>query len=257
FVRRIAIPPGWDVRTIDDEKLLACPRRKTAKVSLNDTDSFIAYLERHSATDGYTNPTIWALADYSKGEVSFKAILNDNGPDEDNPEWRDHLAIFAPKFSEEWTRWKAFDGKQFSQVEFAAFLEENVADVSGDGTSSPSGAQMLQMALSFEANQDKRFKSAIRLQSGGINMSFVEQDDAATLETMKMFDRFALGLPVFWGGEAYRIDARLRYRVREGKLSFGYDLIREDKVLEAATKTIIARVKTETEMPIFFGNPFA
>ena len=80
-------------------------------------------------------------------------------------------------------------------------------------------------------------------------MSFVEQDDAQTLETMKMFDRFSIGLPVFWGGEAYRVDARLRYRVREGKLTFAYSLIREDKVLEAATKTLIEKVDVEGTYP--------
>ena len=112
------------------------------------------------------------------------------------------------------------------------------------------------MALTFEANQDMRFKSAIRLQSGGVQMAFTQDDDAQTVQKMQVFDRFSLGFPVFWNGDAYRLDARLRYRVREGKLTFWFELIRADKVLEAATKTLIDDIKAKTEKPFFFGEPF-
>ena len=63
--------------------------------------------------------------------------------------------------------------------------------------------------------------------------------------------------PVFWNGDAYRLDARLRYRVRDGKLTFWFELIRQDKVLEAATQTLIAQIREKTGNPLFFGEPFA
>jgi uncharacterized protein YfdQ (DUF2303 family) len=87
-------------------------------------------------------------------------------------------------------------------------------------------------------------------------VTFVQDDDAQTLEKMKIFDRFSIGIPVFWGGDAYQIDARLRYRVRDGKLTFWYELIRPDRTLEAATRTVIENIKTETGTPLFFGSPF-
>ena len=87
-------------------------------------------------------------------------------------------------------------------------------------------------------------------------MNYVQDSDQQTLAQMQMFDRFSIGLPVFWNGDAYQCDARLRYRVREGKLTLWYELIRQDKVLEAATKTLIDKIKTETDKPFFFGNPF-
>ena len=143
----------------------------------------------------------------------------------------------------------------FDQAGFASFIEENLKDIASvDG--SPTGAQMLEMALTFEANQDMRFKSAIRLQNGGVQMSFVQDDDAQTLQKMQVFDRFSIGFPVFWNGDAYRVDARLRYRVRDGKLTFWFELIRQDKVLEAATQTLIATIREKTGNPFFFGNPF-
>lgn len=248
---RIALPPGWTMAERDDEKLQLTPRRKRAKVRAHDADSFCVYLSRHGSV---SHSTIWCEADYSAGKVGFTAIINDHGEEED-PHWRDHTCHYAPVFSQEWKNWTSKNKGHFGQAEFAAFIEDNLKDIAG-GDGLPSGAQMLEMALSFEANQDMRFKSAIRLQNGGVQMSFVQDDDQQTLQKMQMFDRFAIGLPVFWNGDAYRVDARLRYRVRDGKLTFWFELIRSDKVLEAATQTLISQIRDNTELPFFFGEPF-
>lgn len=251
-VTRFALPPGWSMAERDDEKLEQTPRRKRAKVRTHDAESFVDYLARHGSG---THSTVWCEADYLAGKVAFTAIVNDHGEEED-PHWRDHTAHYLPTFSQEWKAWTGMHKKTFSQAEFAAFIEEYIKDIaSAEGL--PTGAQMLEMALAFEANQDMRFKSAIRLQNGGVQMSFVQDDDTNTLQKMQMFDRFAVGLPVFWNGDAYRIDARLRYRVREGKVTFWFELVRPDKVLEAATKTLIEQIRTLSELPFFFGEPFA
>ncbi len=253
-IKRVALPPGWKLEERDDDaKLLDVPRRKLAKVKLHDPESFIGYTKRHGSL---TDSTVWCVADYRAGKVSFLAILNDHGEDADAQNWRDHRATFQPEFSEEWNRWIGEHKQPFSQAEFASFIEDNLKDIASvEGQ--PTGAQMLEMALTFEANQDMRFKSAIRLQSGGVQMSFTQDDDAQTLQKMQVFDRFSVGFPVFWNGDAYRIDARLRYRVREGKLTFWYELIRQDKVLESATQTLIEQIREKTGTPFFFGEPFA
>lgn len=252
-ITRVALPPGWTLKETDDEKHAATPRRKSAKVSLHDAPSFIDYVRRHGSL---TYSTVWCVADYAAGKVQFTGILNDHGETAEEPQWRDHKAGYTPTFSQEWANWVEKHKKTFSQAEFAQFIEDNLKDVaSAEGL--PTGAQMLEMALSFEANQDMRFKSAIRLQNGGVQMSFVQDDDSQTLARMQLFDRFAIGIPVFWGGDAYRIDARLRYRVRDGKLTFWFELIQQDKVLESATSTLIEQIRTGTGNPFFFGNPFA
>lgn len=247
----IAVPDGYNIE--DMERFELAPRRKHSKVALIDDDSFITYAKRHGSL---SNATIWCNADYTAGRVGFTAILNDHGEQEGEQQWRDNLATFAPVFSEEWKRWNGMNKQAFSQAEFAAFIEENLKNITG-AEGSPTGAQMLEMALSFEANQDLRFKSALRLQSGGVQMSFVQDDDSQTLAKMQMFDRFSIGIQVFWNGDGYQVDARLRYRVRDGKLTFWFELMRPDKILEAATKTLIEKIKSETGMPFFFGNPFA
>jgi uncharacterized protein YfdQ (DUF2303 family) len=255
-LRRIALPPGWKLEQHDDSKHLAAPLRKTATVRLRTADDFIEYVKRHGSL---ADSTIWCEADYPKGEVAFTAILNDNGEDSTAAAWRDHRALFQPEFSEEWKRWIGGHKKPMAQIEFAAFLEENSKDVAGptDGENLPTGAQMLEMALAFEANQDYRFKSAVRLSNGGVNLSFVQDDNDETLARMQLFDRFAIGIPVFRNGDAYRVDARLRYRQRDAKLSFHYELVRFDKVLEAAANGVISTIREKTGNPFFFGDPFA
>lgn len=252
-VKRVALPPGWTlVEKDDDPRLLVAPRRKIAKVKMHDAESFIDYMKRHGSL---TDSTIWCIADYKAGKVGFTGILNDHGEEATQAAFRDHRATFAPEFSEEWTRWTGKNKQPFNQAAFAEYIEENLKDIASvEG--SPTGSQMLEMALAFEANQDMKFKSAIRLQNGGVQMAFTQDDDAGTLAKMSAFDRFTVGFPVFWNGDAYRIDARLRYRVREGKLTFWFELIRQDLILEAATQTLIGLIRDKTGNPFFFGEPF-
>jgi uncharacterized protein YfdQ (DUF2303 family) len=247
------VPEGSSYKVIDTEQYLPVPARKHATVSFTEADSFIDYVKRHGSL---AVSTVWGKVDYKKGEVSFISILNDHGDAKDAQDWRDHQAKFSPAFSEEWNRWFKKDKNEFGQAAFAAFIEENLQDIrSIDG--SPSGTQMLEMATAFEANQDLRFKSSIRLQNGAVQLNFSENDDAATLQKMQVFERFTVGIPVFWSGDAYQMSARLRYRARDGKVTFWFELIRADKVLEDATKTLVTKIKEQAGMPFFFGTPFA
>lgn len=250
--RKIAVPKGWEVQDSDNEALLPKPRRKKAVVSLIDTDSFIGYVKRHGSL---TACTIWADVNYAEGMAKLLAIINDHGEKEDAQAWRDHVARYTPQFSPEYLLWRSKNGEVMSQVEFAEFLDNNQMDIASP-QGFPSSAEMLQMAINFEAKQDYRFKSSVRLQNGGTDMTFVQDDDKGTIERMKVFDKFAIGIPVYFGGDAYQINARLRYRHREGKVVFWYELVRPDLTMKAATDTIIEKIKSECGQPFFFGKPF-
>src|SRR5574337_191587 len=143
--------------------------------------------------------------------------------------------------------WLGMDGKPQSQVAFATFIEDNLRDIAAT-EGFPTGAEMLSMALSLEANQDSRFKSSVRLQSGGVDLTFVEKEDAETLRRMSIFERFAIGIPPFFNGPAYRVEARLRYRVRDMQLSFWYDLIRPDLTLADAVRSELASIAEKTSV---------
>lgn len=248
---QIAIPDGWNLR--DTESLQMVPRRKIANVSLQDEAGFVDYMARHGIA---VRCTIWCDADYPNGKIGYTTIINDHGAEMDDQEWRDHIARFTPAQSVEWKRWNLSNKKVMSQLEFANFLETNLGDIASvEGF--PTGTDMLNMATGLEITQDSRIKSAIRLQSGGVRMEYVQDDNAETAQSMEVFSKFAIGIPVFWAGDAYQLEACLKYRLNSGKLTFWYELNREDKVLEDAARTLTASIQEKTGFPLFHGNPFA
>ncbi|SFK75422.1 Uncharacterized conserved protein YfdQ, DUF2303 family [Nitrosomonas aestuarii] len=247
-IKRVALPPGWTIEENDDEHLLDRPIRISGTAYAHDADSFINYVNRHA---NLATSTIFCQANYENDEMLITSIIDDHT--ENEPAWGAHRISFSPRHSVEYKNWVKNNRRSMPQVEFALFLEQNLEDIANvEGM--PTGSQLLEMALQFEANQDMRLKSHVRLQSGGVQMQFVQDDDDATIARMTMFDKLSIGIPVFWNAEPYLINARLRYRVREGKATFWYELIRPEKVFEAACKTIIERIKSETELPFFFGT---
>ena len=249
----VALPPGWQLQKIDREQLAATPRRIKTTATLATKDAFVEYVRRHQT--GANASTVWCNLEAEKGKVAFAALLDDHGSGGSAPGWRTHRATFDPPFSVEWSRWLAHNSKQCGQEAFAVFLEDNQKDIMG-GEGFPTGAEMLAMALDFQAKQDQSFKSAMRLQSGGIRMEFVSADDGATVQAMQVFERFRIAIPVFRDDkERFPIVARLRYRHPGGKLSFWYELIREDQVFEQSSAALVDHVRTQCGLPFFFGQP--
>ena len=249
FKPAILVPEGFNIEEI--EHLLPAPVRKTAKITLNDAASFIDYTKKHGSLD---NCTIYANTDFETQRAGLFAIINDNGSEIDASSWRDHTATYAPVKTVEWKLWHASNGKAMGQEEVATFLENNLGDIATvEGM--PTGTDMLKMATDFEATADKKFKSKTNIQSGGVSLVFVDQDDAATEQAMRLFERFSLGLRVFLNGTPYRLDARLKYRLNGGKLSFWYELIRPDRVFEDAVKDEFSAIKDKTGFPLLYGSP--
>lgn len=243
----VVVPDGYTVH--DLERLLPTPTRKRGAVVCTLSDSFIEYLNKHGDPDV---STIYADIDSAKATCAMVAVLDDHAADYAN--WRNHTCTFAPTASVEWTRWISNDKKPMGQGEFAAFLEDNLADVATvEGM--PTAAQMLAMALAFEATADKRLKSRINLQSGGVRFEYVEDEDKDTRTSMEAFQRFTIGIPVFENsGSAYPIEARLKYREKEGRVTFWFELIRPDKVFKTAVREELEHISTATWLDILHGK---
>lgn len=246
----VALPGGYDVKSL--EHFLPAPTRKRATVTVSATDSFIAYSKKHGSLD---ECVIYAEIDAEQSKCILLAVMNDNG--ETDPKWRDHRCTFTPALSVEWKRWLSKNGptKAMSQTDFATWLEDNQGDVrSVNG--SPSGADILAMAQAFEVNADKRVKSHVNLQSGGVRFEFIEDETKDTRTSMEVFRRFTLALPVFDGStDAYPVEARLKYRDNSGKVTFWYELIRPDRAFKTAVQSALDQIKAETGFMLLQGTP--
>ena len=248
-----AVPRGADVKalTVDLEHLLPHPRRTKAAASFSDPASFLAYVQRH-AIDG---TAVWCRFNPQTFALDFTAVFDEHT--KDHAGWRAHTALYAPDFSAEWKAWKGKDGSAFSQVDFAEWIEEHAEDITSKTEGMPTAGQMLKMATEFVANEERVFKSSVRLQSGGVRLTYIADPDAGTTQSMDLFQRFELGIPVFQAGGAWAMTARLKYRQRDGKLSFFYELERADRVHQAAANEQIQLVRAGLEaagVPLFMGS---
>ncbi|MEY4427507.1 MAG: hypothetical protein RLZZ182_196 [Pseudomonadota bacterium] len=243
----LTYPKTMEHKALDPEKLLPAPRRATGTAQFADLDSFARYV-LDFAKPG--NTMVWCNFNPATYALDFTGVINDHGPI--LPGWRDLKATYQPAMSAEWGVWAGSNKKQFSQVEFAEFIEANEQDIhTQEGM--PTSLDMHKLATEFIARQDTAIKSVVRLQSGGVRLDYVADADAGTVEAMKLFERFAIAIPVFWtaptGGEtesaikAYKVEARLKYRFGAGKVTFFYELIRPDRVHQKAAVELIEAMR--------------
>lgn len=244
---RVFSPPEWQESVVDpiDTPLSGHIRQR---VKLDDADSFSAYvntfktehsqlfvsIERHNMT---------ALLDYH--------AASGNG-DAGKPDYLDHRAVYEMPFSEEWARWTRIDGVPMPQVKFAEFLEENLADIV-----EPAGASILEVALQLQQKKKVQFDSGIRLQDGSTQLTYREEVENAGKNNMVVPTEFTIGIPVFFGGDRYKLKALLRYRIEEGKLTFHIVLHRRQFVLQAAVKATAAKVGEATGFSPLYGSVVA
>ena len=224
------------------------PWRKTGTVRLLDTDSFIAYYNIHS-----NKAPVYATL----RPAQFIAVLNDHT--EEAAGWRDHRANFLLGFSAEWNVWAKHNGMGAafgSNDAFAMFLEENAPDII-----KPESALMLSIALNFRVNESVAFANIVRLQDGNTELVYNALVDASSKNAnggkIKIPEQFTIEVPVFDGPKAlkYKVDARFRFRLRDGKLAIWYELIRPHKVVEQAFQDIWTQIEAETEASILLGTP--
>ena len=249
----VIVPEGFEVESL--EKLCPKPMRKRGTIETTDTDSFCRYVTEHMRTES----TAYASIDVESYKFSVIAILDDHeGGEFGNAGWRKHRCVLAARTSFEFDKWRKHDRQKFTQAEFAEFLEDNVQDITG-GDGMPTGTDVLQMALNFERTANKRFRSKTNLQSGCVQLEFVDEENEKSRERMQMFERFTIAIPVFqtnaMHGEAvaYPVQARLKYREKDGELSFWYELIRADRVFQAAVADEIK--KLPEQLLVIYGTP--
>lgn len=244
---------GWSRQELD--KYRTEPLRKTGAVVLHQLDSLLAFIKEHKES----GTQLFVDADYAQGRASFKAVMNGHtGP---QPDFGDFTALYTPMKTVDCSNWLESNGKKMDQEEFARFLQDNIANiVSQDPANTsrqyPAAADLLEFASNLEMTSTVRFRSSTKVQNGQVQFEYVEEGDNNTKGRLQMFERFGLGLQPFAGGDAYFIEAFLRFRIdrNSGELKLWYDLNRPDKALENATEKMIERIKVESDVPVYFGK---
>jgi len=232
------------IAIVDLEAGLPAPTRKTGRVTVFDAASFNQVIKDNSDAGN-----IAIYFDRNPNKPSVVAVLNGNGTE--GPGWGDFRANIEFRPTPQWVKWKANDGKLLSQVDFAEFVEENLEDIAD-----PAGATMLEIASQLQLVRSVNFRSKVTLQSGAFAFTH-DQDDKASVGagTIDVPQTFTLGIPPIFGLAAYRVPARFRYRIAEGKLMLGYKLQRVETMMEQIVEDVIAKIERGANVSVMDGLP--
>ena len=247
------IPPGWQLSL--HPELRDRPARIQASVQLHTLAAYIAYLNQYARTDSATfvdlaAGTFRTVIDYHQKE----AVHELNGEEDFTlwPNWCGHQALYTAPRTPEFTDWQASSGKAMTQEAFATFIEDHLPDIV-----EPPAAEMAEIARSLSANIQVKFAKAIRLDNGETQLQYVEEigGSAGAKGQLKIPQTIKLGLPLFKGGDTYAVEARFRYRIKDGTLSMWYELVRIDRLIADAIEGMAMAVKEHTAPAVYFGAP--
>ena len=208
------------------------PARKTGTLTFTDPMSLIGYLGKHE------EPSTEVYAD--DRACTITAVINAHGASEAGlPGYADHKAVLTMRRSEDWKDWTKNDGQLMAQALFAEFMEDHLPNFVD-----PTGADMLELAQTFQATTKVDFASSQRVKSGETQLVYSEQQSASAGKkgSLAIPDTFAIGVQVFERGEAYKVQARFRYRINDGRLLLGYRLTRPRDVLQTAFDEVVETV---------------
>lgn len=258
------------------------PERKAGTSTLTTLESFCEFVNRHKQLK-----SIVFLDDTEPKSPQFRAVFDAHagnppeGPDGARtpglgaPDWEGHRAVYPLPMSDEWKAWTNLP-KEFDQRAFALFLEDRILDVLSPeeaegsavvsdfalqlGAEIAAPARLMELARGLTVHLDGKVTNSVNTGSGEATLVFEERHKDQGGQQLKVPGAFAIGIPVFRGGERYPIPVRLRYRVvrpegGDGKVYWQLAAQRLDKVLEAALKDAQEVVAAATKLPVFRGAP--
>lgn len=279
------LPRGLAIESV--ESLLASyrerPRRRRGTASFTDLDSLIAHANRFKGE----HSALFAIDDRKAPQIISVINYNQAGF-EGAPEFGDHRGHYHFPLSDEWKAWAEVDGKMLDQGEFAEFIEDRIGDVTAAPTEAadPSFARgrtdgegqrasnladlqkllggtwagqstLMEMSKGMKINEGARVKQAVNLQTGEVQVQYETEHRDQDGAPVKVPNMFLIIIPVFHNGPLYRIAVRLRYRLREGRISWAMQMYRPDLVFDDAFKEGCNRAAQATELPLFIGKPEA
>jgi uncharacterized protein YfdQ (DUF2303 family) len=220
----LAVPRSHHLESV--EPFLPKPTRIRKTMQVLTPESFIQYFNKFCDDD-----SLVVLNDDNQSVTGFLDYHSST-----NPSWCEHTLRYACPKSREWQTWTENNKAKFNQLGFAEFIEENIKDFA-----EPAGGELLEIATKFSVIRTAVFNSGVKLQSGEFEFQFSEQNN--NKGTVTVPEKIAIGIAPFQNGTKYRIEARLRYRLREGELKIWYELIEPEKVLEDAFNEVKAFIR--------------
>lgn len=267
------------------------PRHRAGTAEMTDLESFIAHVQRFKdedsalfGCDNAENPSLLAVIDYHDAINSTDGDALDTEPDP-KPEFGKHRTHYGFPFSDEWKAWNQVNGESLDIITFAEFLEDHIIDVmplpdflkpmpedyvpgklsdadqklqeivSKIGGRPCGPERLMELAKGIIVNAREDTTQKIDLSSGESKLKFESRNEDISGAPLSLPNLFLLAIPVFRGGDTYRIPVRLRYRARAGTVLWSLLLHRPDLYLDDALSDAFTTAATRTGLPLFRGKP--
>lgn len=237
------------------------PERKKGIARAETLVSFIDLTNRHKTDDS----VIFAQTDWK--QPSLTAVIDYHKAEGGDADWLDHRIHYAFPLSEQWKTWVGANGKTMDQGSFAAFIEDNIADLSSPqsmevtefeakfATKIATPSELVKLSRGLAVHVASKAVSAVTLQSGEGEIVWDEEHRGADGKKLTVPGLFMLQVPLFHMGEAQRVPVRLRYRVREGATVWFYQIFRPDVAVTERVTEDYDTATDETSLPGFIGSP--
>lgn len=262
------VPTGYKLESIKPflDECRQRPERRAGTTPIHDLDTFITFVNRQKAM---ASSVLFANADRSAPK--FAAVFDYHDTE---PGWRQDRAVYAPQLSEDWKFWHLRNGHPMSQAAFAELLDDRILDVVPPPTAKSDdpgdrrimdlaslanakfadAAKLVELGRSFAVHATEKVAMAQNLATGEVAMSY-ENAHGNAAGKVDVPGMFCIAIPVFQNGDMYRVLVRLRYRLKEGVVSWFYQLHRTDQIFDDAFKTAALAAKGATGLPLFYGTP--
>lgn len=246
------------------------PKYRSGTVQVDDLASFIAHVnrfkddqsaifgDRGEGLHGDKGPSLLAIHDYDE-------------PTGGKPRFGRHRTHYALPISDEWETWTEANDAELTQAEFAAFIQDQIADVLDPasavagtakdsllkvadllGTTVAPPIKLLEVSRNLTVNATKNVKQAVTLETGEVQLTYEEVHNTSQGKVPSLF---AIGIPVFRNGSNYVVPVRLRYALSGTSVRWKIRLYRADRVFKAAFDELCAKAGTDTGLPVFQGRP--
>lgn len=272
-----AIPSGVQIHDLKQfiDARRESPERRKGTAKLTSLESMIAHARRFGdadsalfAVDEPGAPKLLAVYDYHEGNRrNAEGALESIGM----PRFGVHRAEYWFPMDEAWRAWTGLAKREFSQTDFAQWLEDRAGDVMDPAVPASSvvqwakdhhvtlayAAELITLSRSLSVRVDSKVTQAVNLTSGEASIGFEESHRDKDGGPVKVPGGFAIAIPVFRGGSPYAIGVRLRYRVHAGVVHWRLLPHRVDRVFDDAFRGACESAAEATGLPLFYGSPEA
>lgn len=233
----VIVPEGCSVHQFND--VLARPLHLKQNVKLNTAKDFIAYVDRFA--DRNTIVFVNVLAGQVKAILDYHEVelKHESGTDA-VPRHCHHVANFMVEKTPEFQKIENNSGKKFSQTEFALFIEDVMPYIN-----QPDAAVLHEIVQTLNAKTNVDFKSGVRTDNGQVQLQYNETIEAraGVAGNLTIPEQIVFGIQVHRGGDHYALPARFRYRIKDGVITFWYDLDQLEKAIEKSMEDTVEYIR--------------